>query len=207
MGQARLVAIGVLLVLACAGSRAGVAAPSRVMTYASEGDCLADRILAPAVCRSAFASARSEFEAKTAAFGSLAQCAKVYGSCAAWPPGRASGSTYRPLWGGIDIVDTPTERSVTPSISGGSKRVRFAARPLGGEEPMRELVVRGRRRGAPAGGTSDRTRPDRAPRRRVSHRQRCLELSGAGPLRPEGLAEVALSTDPAHRDSHTAGST
>ena len=155
MGQTRLIAIGVgallVAVAACtAGSRTGLAAPSRFVSYDSEGDCLAGRILTPAVCRSAFASARSEFEAKTAAFGSLAQCTKVYGSCAAWPPGTASRSSFRPQWGGIDIVDTPTEKSVTPSISGGSKRVRFAARPLAGDEAVRELVVRGGRRLAPA---------------------------------------------------------
>ncbi len=160
-----------LAIATCAaGSRAGLAAPSRFVSYDSESDCLAGRILTPAVCRSAFASARNEFEAKTAAFGSLAQCTKVYGSCAAWPPGTASRSTYRPQWGGIDIVDTPTEKSVTPSISGGSKRVRFAARPLGGDEAVRELVVRGGRRLTPAQGapqravrTTRRSEPD-APR-------------------------------------------
>ncbi len=60
----------------------------------------------------------------------------------AWPPGAAGkAASFRPSWDGVDIVDTPTEHSVTPSPGSTGKAVRFAARSLD-EEPAR-LTIRG----------------------------------------------------------------
>lgn len=130
------------LVGALAIDPAQAAGPARFASYDSELDCVAARTIAPAVCRSAFANARAEYEAKTPSFASQVLCTRRYASCMAWPPGAdAHRASFRPAWDGVDIVDTPTEHSVTPSPGSTGRAVRFAARPLM-EEP-RSLVIRG----------------------------------------------------------------
>lgn len=114
---------------------AAKSALSRLMSYGGEPECLAAHQLPAPLCRSAFANARAEFEAKTPAFPSEAACAKAFGRCMAWPPGTARPQVWRPRWAGVDIVDTPRERSVTPVLGGTSKRVAFAPRPLTAAPP------------------------------------------------------------------------
>ena len=136
--------------LGAAGGQRTMAAQSRFASYASERDCASDRVLSAAVCHSAFANARAEFEAKTGSFSSMEQCAKVYGSCAPWSQDKGPAS-FRPRWSGVDIVDTPQEKSVTPAVARGSKGLRFAARSLSGSDTSSpELLVRGAGRPAAA---------------------------------------------------------
>ena len=139
------------LVVGVLSGQPALAEKSRFMSYDSrERDCSSGGILSSAVCHSAFANARAEFEAKTGSFPSLPACAKVYGSCAVWPPGSSGRASYRPEWGGVDIVDTPQEKSVTPAVARGAKRLTFAARSLmAPDESERELLVRGARRSPP----------------------------------------------------------
>lgn len=143
MGKARLklsaavCAIG----LAAAGvgdtARAAEAARSRFISYPNEAECLADRILPAATCKSAFANARGQFDRVATSFPTAAACAKAAGRCTRGPGG------FRPQWAGVDIVDTPKERSVTPA--GRSRELRYAALPLNGPvAPPRELTVRGK---------------------------------------------------------------
>ncbi len=144
MGQARLngAAWGALGLMALGTGTAEAAGPSRFASYDSEAGCVAARTFAPAACRIAFANARSEYEARTPSFASQALCTQKYASCMAWPPGAdGKAASYRPSWDGVDIVDTPTEHSVTPSAGSTGKAVRFAARSLD-EEPAR-LTIRG----------------------------------------------------------------
>ncbi len=130
------------LVVASTIDPAQAAGPARFASYDSEPDCVAARTIAPAVCRSAFANARAEYESKTPSFASQILCTRRYASCMAWPPGAdARRASFRPAWDGVDIVDTPTEHSVTPSPGSTGRAVRFASRPLT-EEP-RSLVIRG----------------------------------------------------------------
>lgn len=140
-------------------------AQSRFASYMTESECVGGHVLPAAVCRSAFANARAEFEAKTPAFASMAQCTKAFGACAPWPPGSKGRVLFRPRWSGVDIVDTPREKSVTPARVNGGKRLSFAPRPLTGpaEEP-RELVVRGSRSVA-----AGRFGPPRAGNSRTQH--------------------------------------
>ncbi|WP_129218268.1 DUF1190 domain-containing protein [Lichenibacterium ramalinae] len=135
-GAAGLAVAGMLL----AGG-AEAAGPSRFASYDTEADCVAARTLAPAVCHTAFANARAEYEGKTPSFPSAALCVRRYAACMAWPPGAAGAASYRPRWDGVDIVDTPTEHSVTPSPGSTGRAVRFAARPL--DETAAPLVIRG----------------------------------------------------------------
>ncbi len=151
MGEARLsvscrlgAALGGAAALAglLAPSAGHAAGPSRFASYDSEPQCIAAGTIPAPLCRSAFANARSEYEAKTPAFASEALCTRRYASCMAWPPGNPTAkASYRPSWDGVDIVDTPSEHSVTPSPGSTGKTIRFAARPLT-EEP-RPLVIRG----------------------------------------------------------------
>lgn len=127
-------------IILAAGS-AQSASPSRFASYDSETECLAAHTLAPAICHTAFANARAEYEAKTPSFASRALCAQRYAFCMSWPPGGASAASYRPSWDGVDIVDTPGEHSVTPSPGSAVKGVRFAARPLTDEATP--LIIRG----------------------------------------------------------------
>ena len=154
MGQARVtrrVGAGALAILLLTGT-AQAAGQSRFVSYDSEAECLGAHTLAPGVCRSAFANARAEYEAKTPSFASRALCVRRFSSCMAWPPGaRAATATFRPSWDGVDIVDTPGEHSVTPAPGGAMTGIRFAARPLG-EEAL-PLVIRG------AAGLSPPVRP------------------------------------------------
>ena len=138
--------------------------PSRFASYEAEADCVAARTLSPAVCRTAFARARAEYEAKTPSFANQALCTRRYASCMAWPPGgRPVGTAFRPRWDGVDIVDTPTEHSVTPSPGSTGRTVRFAARSLDAEPAP--LVIRGAsppvppRRGGPAPSPAGRPTP------------------------------------------------
>ena len=161
-----MVALGLGLAAGIAGGQDAQAAQARFMSYASERDCAGSRILSPAVCRSAFSNARAEFESKTASFSSLDQCARLYGSCAAWPPGNPTRTSYRPQWSGVDIVDTPLEHTVTPAVARGSKRLSFAARALtGGDDAAHDLVVRGGQRliGPPAAPAARSVRAARGP--------------------------------------------
>ncbi len=118
--------------------------PSRFASYTNEAECLGSHTLAAATCRSAFANARQEYEAKTPSFASQALCQRRFATCMAWPPDAATGrqTAYRPEWDGVDIVDTPTEQTVTPSPGSTGRSIRFAARPLNAEPP-RDLVIRG----------------------------------------------------------------
>ncbi len=155
------------------------------MSYLSESECAAGRVLSAAVCRSAFANARAEFEAKTPAFSSLMQCARTYRTCAAWPPGARSHTVYRPQWTGVDIVDTPHEKSVTPARTTGGPRLSFAPRSLTGPaaEP-RELVVRGAR---PATLARFGAHPvGAAPIQRAAHAAVPERALGPSPLPPPG---------------------
>jgi hypothetical protein len=139
--RAAMVGVACLGWCASLGS-ARAAGPSRFASYDTESDCVAAHTMGPAVCRTAFANARSEYEAKTPSFPSQALCTRRFAACMAWPPGIDSGkASFRPRWDGIDIVDTPTERSVTPSPGSTGRAIRFAARPL--TEAPRELVIRG----------------------------------------------------------------
>lgn len=117
---------------------------SRFASYASEAECLESHTLSAAICHSAFANARQEYEAKTPSFPSQTLCQRRYASCMAWPPELSAGrqATFRPEWDGVDIVDTPTEQTVTPSPGSTGRSVRFAARPLAAE-PQRDLLIRG----------------------------------------------------------------
>lgn len=145
MGQARLIRViasGALGVIALGIGAGWAAGPSRFASYDTEAGCVAAHTFAPAACRTAFANARSEYEAKTPSFASEALCTRTYASCMAWPPGQGGkAASFRPSWDGVDIVDTPTERSVTPSPGSTGKAIRFAARSLD-EEPAR-LTIRG----------------------------------------------------------------
>ncbi|WP_165359391.1 DUF1190 domain-containing protein [Lichenibacterium minor] len=144
MGQARLngAAWAAVASMVLGTGGAWATGPSRFASYESEAGCVAAHTFAPASCRVAFANARSEYEAKTPAFSSQALCTRAYASCMAWPPGAAGrATTFRPSWDGVDIVDTPTEHSVTPSPGSTGRAVRFAARSLD-EEPVR-LTIRG----------------------------------------------------------------
>jgi hypothetical protein len=128
--------------VALATGAAQAAGPSRFASYDSEADCVAAHTLTPSVCHSAFANARAEYEAKTPSFASRALCIQRFASCMAWPPGSGDAkASFRPTWDGVDVVDTPSEHSVTPSPTNAVKGVRFAARPLT-EEPA-PLVIRG----------------------------------------------------------------
>ena len=124
------------------------------MSYATESDCAAGHILTASVCRSAFASARLEFASKTPAFASMSQCTKAFGTCAAWPPGHGGRASFRPQWSGVDIVDTPHEKSVTPAL-GGMRKISFAPLPLTAPVEERDLVVRAARQfaGRPTGAS------------------------------------------------------
>lgn len=144
MGQARLngASWGALGLIALGTGGAWAAGPSRFASYDTEADCAAAHTFAPAACRIAFANARSEYEAKTPSFASQAMCTQKYASCMAWPAsGSGKAAVFRPSWNGVDIVDTPTEHSVTPSAGSTGKGVLFAARSLDGE-PAR-LTIRG----------------------------------------------------------------
>ncbi|WP_237476459.1 DUF1190 domain-containing protein [Lichenibacterium dinghuense] len=148
MGQARLIrhlaTAGAVALLCGALPSGGVraAGASRFASYDTEANCVASHTFAPAACRTAFANARSEYEAKTPSFASEALCTRRYATCMAWPPGAAGRPAgYRPSWDGVDIVDTPTEHSVTPSPGSTGRTVRFAARSLDAE-PAR-LTIRG----------------------------------------------------------------
>ena len=90
---------------------------SRFASYSSEAECLGSHTLAASVCRSAFANARQEYEAKTPSFPSETLCRRRFPTCMAWPPDASVGrqTVFRPEWDGVDIVDTPTEQTVTPS--------------------------------------------------------------------------------------------
>lgn len=121
--------------------RAEAAGPSRFASYETEPDCVTARTLAPAVCRTAFANARAEYEGKTPSFPSAALCGLRYAACMPWPPGAGAAASYRPRWDGVDIVDTPTEHSVTPVPGSTGHALRFAARPL--TETAAPLVIRG----------------------------------------------------------------
>lgn len=151
-----------------AGPGAMAAGPSRFASYETEPDCVAARTLSRAVCRAAFANARAEYEGKTPSFPSAALCGRRYAACMAWPPGAAAAASYRPRWDGVDIVDTPTEHSVTPAPGSTGRSVRFAARPL--EETAAPLVIRGAaipvpppRGGAERAGPRPAGRPSPAP--------------------------------------------
>lgn len=119
----------VLQAWACSGSVAR--AQSRLMSYDSEAECSAARVLSAALCKTAFANARAEFEAKTPVFATKAECIKAFGGCAAWPPGSRR---FRPHWSGVEIVDTPREKSVTPVLDT-SRKLAFAPRPLTAAAP------------------------------------------------------------------------
>lgn len=142
--------------LACLGGFATLeiaeaAGPSRFASYDSESNCVAAGTMGSTVCRTAFANARAEYEAKTPSFPSQALCTRHFASCMAWPPGTgALKASFRPRWDGVDIVDTPTEHSVTPSPGSTGRAIRFAARPLT-QEP-RELLIRGAGFGTPLAG-------------------------------------------------------
>ncbi len=125
---------------------------SRFASYASEAECIGSHTLSAAICRSAFANARQEYEAKTSSFPSQTLCQRRYASCMAWPPDATAGrqTTYRPEWDGVDIVDTPTEQTVTPSPGSTGRSIRFAARPLAAE-PQRDLLIRGATGGSRVG--------------------------------------------------------
>lgn len=148
MGKARVGALWVasLAVVAVPAGPRHALAQSRFLSYTTESECAGGHILSASVCRSAFANARAEFEAKTPAFSSMAQCAKAFGACSPWPPGRHGRGAFRPQWSGIDIVDTPREKSVTPARVSAGKKLSFVPRPLMAPagEP-RELVVRASR--------------------------------------------------------------
>ena len=141
MAVTGLVALTGLMSLAHASAATG---QSRFASYASEAECVGSHTLSAAICRSAFANARQEYEAKTSSFPSQASCQRRYASCMAWPPDATPGrqTTYRPEWDGVDIVDTPTEQTVTPSPGSTGRAIRFAARPLAAE-PQRDLLIRG----------------------------------------------------------------
>ncbi len=133
---------GVALPALLLAGGAQASGPSRFASYGAEADCVAARTLPAATCHTAFANARSEYEAKTPSFASQALCTRRYASCMAWPPGGAAGrAAFRPSWDGVDIVDTPSEHSVTPSPGSTGRTVRFAARPLTVEPAP--LVIRG----------------------------------------------------------------
>ena len=139
----RAVMVGVACLGWCASlGSAGAAGPSRFASYDTESDCVAAHTMGTAVCRTAFTNARSEYEAKTPSFSSEALCMRRFAACMVWPPGTdARKGSFRPRWDGVDIVDTPTERSVTPSPGSTGRTIRFATRPL--TEAPRELVIRG----------------------------------------------------------------
>ena len=144
MGKTRVRrgAWGAATALLLLAGHAAASGPSRFASYEAESDCVAARTLSPVVCRTAFARARAEYEAKTPSFASQALCTRRYGACMAWPPGGpAGGAAFRPRWDGVDIVDTPTEHSVTPSPGSTGRTVRFAARSLDAEPAP--LVIRG----------------------------------------------------------------
>ena len=146
MGETRLKEgrrAGVLVAIALAfAPRPAVAAPSRFASYDNEADCVGAGTFPAAVCHIAFANARSEYESKTPSFPTEALCARRFPSCMPWPPGAdARKASYRPRWDGVDIVDTPKERSVTPAPGGTGRAVRFASRPL--EAEPRALDIRG----------------------------------------------------------------
>ncbi len=139
--RAAMVGVACLGWCASLGS-ARAAGPSRFASYDTESDCVAAHTMGPGVCRTAFANARAEYESKTPSFPSQALCARRFATCMAWPPGTDTRkASFRPRWDGVDIVDTPTERSVTPSPGITGRAIRFAARPL--TEAPRELVIRG----------------------------------------------------------------
>ncbi len=136
-----LVALAGLMSVADATAATG---QSRFASYASEAECLGSHTLSAAICRSAFANARQEYEARTPSFPNQALCQRRYASCMAWPPAASAGrqTSFRPEWDGVDIVDTPTEQTVTPSPGSTGRSIRFAARPLVAE-PQRDLLIRG----------------------------------------------------------------
>jgi hypothetical protein len=166
--QTRLIPCIALALGLLAGASPAPAATLRAkfMTYGTEAQCVGEHILTPFACRSAFARARGAFEADTTAYPTLQQCAKAYGSCAPWPPG--SRASFRPPFQGVDIVDTPGEKSVTPASP--VRALRFAALPLSGPvAPPRELTVRGGKRASipvappvPQGRASRPVRPSAA---------------------------------------------
>lgn len=143
MGEARLSWAWLALAGGLAVAAVPARAQSRFLSYGSEPECLGAHALPAALCRSAFANARAEFEARTPSFPSLALCAKSFGDCAAWPPGGPAPRSFRPRWTGVDIVDTPGEKSVTPAAVSGVRRLTFAPQPL---TAFRSLDVRGVRR-------------------------------------------------------------
>ena len=192
---------------------------SRFASYASEAECLGSHTLSASVCRSAFANARQEYEAKTPSFASQTLCQRRFASCMAWPPDGSLGreTAYRPEWDGVDIVDTPTEQTVTPSPGSTGRSIRFAARPLN-SEPQRDLVIRGAAPGSrgvpmiaarpghapstspfnPTRGRSDLSRARAAAKRSttagfgVQVGRRCPHLSGARAVPTEEPAETEL---------------
>ncbi len=133
---------------------------SRFASYASEAECVGSHTLTANVCRSAFANARQEYEARTPSFPSDILCRKRYATCMAWPPDASPGrpTAYRPEWDGVDIVDTPTEQTVTPSPGSTGRSIRFAARPLTAE-PQRDLLIRGAAAGSRAAAVARSGRP------------------------------------------------
>ena len=147
MGQARLnrgarTFASLLVVAAASGPLPAAAAPSRFASYDTEADCVGAGTFPPAVCHIAFANARSEYESKTPSFPTAALCDRRFPACMAWPPGAGPKTlSYRPRWEGVDIVDTPTEHSVTPSPGSAGRAIRFASRPL--EAEPRALDIRG----------------------------------------------------------------
>ncbi len=144
MGKTRLrpIAGAAAAAMALVGSLPALA-QSRFLSYGTEAACAAGHVLTAALCRTAFANARAEFEARTTEFADEARCAKVYGSCAAWPPGARGAPRFRPAWDGVDIVDTPREKSVTPSLARAAKAIPFAPKPLVAfVDPERDLTVR-----------------------------------------------------------------
>jgi hypothetical protein len=134
-------AVALIVWLAAPGPSPGAAVAgtqSLLVSYGSETECAADRVLSALVCRTAFANARAEFEIKTKAFSSQAQCSKAFGSCAPWPPaahGASGAASFRPVFAGVEIIDTPREKSVTPIVSGTGFRFGFAPRPLTAPAP------------------------------------------------------------------------
>ncbi len=142
--KAALLGVVALAGLGSVADATAATGQSRFASYASEAECLESHTLSAAVCRSAFTNARQEYEAKTPSFPNQTLCKRRYASCMAWPPELSAGrqTTYRPEWDGVDIVDTPTEQTVTPSPGSTGRSIRFAARPLAAD-PQRDLLIRG----------------------------------------------------------------
>ena len=119
------------LALTCGLARSNEAPRS----YASPAQCERGHDLPREACRTAFANARGEFEAKSPRFGSRRQCFRRFGPCMPWPIGTQRLDQFRPQWLGITVSRTASETVAKPWVAPGKLTLDFAPQSVSALAP------------------------------------------------------------------------